>query len=212
MVNQSQAQVWPRWLRTDVDHFWPRPRGRFAGRYLAAVLGEAWWPSLASSPAMTSSTHNGFSFHIRRIRARVSAAMGGRPTGRRERRRQKSFQRKRCHRRTVSGRTIATAARSEGNTLVMTEMASRSRALSRGRGAALLKTMTCWRSRAFLARRAARERTRPRARARLVISPWTIAADYQQRLGPWASDRRQWRAKRLSSASRTEFLRPTTRR
>ena len=27
------------------------------------------------------------------------------------------------------------------------------------------------------------------ARARLVVNPWTVAAEYQQRLGPWASDR-----------------------
>jgi hypothetical protein len=126
-----------------VDHFWPRPRGRFAGRHLATVLGETWWPSLANSPAMISSPHRGSSLHIRRIRAWVSASMGGRPTGRRERRCQRNLQRARCHRRTVSGRTMATAARSMGNTLVMAAMASRSRALSRGYGAARCRTMTC---------------------------------------------------------------------
>ncbi len=106
----------------------------------------------------------------RRIRARVSVSIGGRPTGRRERRRQTSFHRERCHRRTFCGRTMATAARSEGNTLVMPEMASRSRTLSRGAGRPSVGTMSCWRRRAFSARRAARERSRlMRARARLVI-------------------------------------------
>ena len=44
--------------------------------------------------------------------------------------------------------------------------------------------MTCWRSMAFSARRAARERNRPtRARSRLVAISRIIAAEYQQALG-----------------------------
>jgi hypothetical protein len=184
IVNQSAAHVWSMWLRMKVDHFWPRPRGRCAGRYLATVLGETSWPSFASSPAIRSSLQSGFSVHIRRIRARVSASIGGRPRGRGERRRQRSFHRERCHRRTVSGRTMVAASKSAGKTPLTQATARRSRALSPGCGADRRRTMSYWRRRAFSASRAARERSIPSSAARrLVIRSRIIAAEYQQTLG-----------------------------
>jgi hypothetical protein len=50
-----------------------------------------------------------------------------------------------------------------------------------------------------------------RARARLVISSWTIAAEYQRMFGRGHRFARQSPVKRLGSASRTEFLRLTGR-
>ena len=83
------------------------------------------------------------------------------------------------------------------------------RALNRGCGADLRRTMICCRRRAFPTRRAARERSMlTRVRTRLAISSWTITADYEQMLGPRHRLVRRSRAKRLGFASRIEFLRP----
>ena len=167
-----------------VDHFWPRPRGSRAGRYLATVLGDTWWPSLANSAAMTSSPHSGFSIHIRRMSARVSASMGGRPTGRRDRRRQNNFHRERCQRITVSGRTMGTAATSDGNSLVMAPMVKRSRALRRGWGVARWSRSTGWRGRVFSAKRALRERNKSQSAAsRAFTASRSMAREYQRMKG-----------------------------
>jgi hypothetical protein len=96
---------------------------------------------------------------MRRMRARVSTSMGGRPTGRRDRRRQSSFHKERCQRMTVARRTMGTAATSDGNNLVMALMVKRSRGLRRGWGAALWRRMTSCLSKVFSATSAARERS-----------------------------------------------------
>ena len=148
---------------------------------LRVVAGDTWWPSLANSAAMTSSPHSGSSVHIRRMSARVSASMGGRPTGRRDRRRQIKFHRERCQRITVSGRTMGTAATSDGNSLVMAPMVKRSRALRRGWGVARLSRITCWRRRVFSAKRTLPGRNKSQSAARRAFTASrSIAREYQR--------------------------------
>src|SRR5450631_3892742 len=62
-----------------------------------------------SSLAIRSSTHNGFSVAILRIRLRSSGGIGGRPALHFER--QKIRQPSRCQRTMVDGRTLTTALR-----------------------------------------------------------------------------------------------------
>jgi hypothetical protein len=82
-----------------------------SSRYLFTVRADTRIPSFSSnSLAMRSSPHyEGFSFAIRRINARNSAEIGGRP--RRDFMRQNNFQPARCQRISVSGRTTVSAPR-----------------------------------------------------------------------------------------------------
>src|SRR5215470_9378011 len=115
-VKKSHAHVSPRWFRMNVVQRCPRPRARPTGRYLATVRGETRYPSLASSPAIRFSPQVKLSRHIRRIRARRSASIGGLPGGRRRApHRQSRRQPARCHLMTASGLTIKTVARRRRN-------------------------------------------------------------------------------------------------
>ena len=66
-------------------------------------------PSLSSSPWMRGAPHNGLALLIRRIKARISVPILGRP-GRRDRHRQKSRKPLRCHWITVVGLTKTIAS------------------------------------------------------------------------------------------------------
>ena len=144
------------------------------------------------------------------LTAGVSTSMGGRPTGRRDRRRQSSFHKERYQRMTVAGRTMGTAATSDGNSLVMALMVKRSRGLRRGWGAALWKTMTCCLSRVFSATSAARERSVSRsvASTALVISR-SIRKEYPAVCSRPGSLRHEHRQDPRHFQVRTEYLRRT---
>jgi hypothetical protein len=79
--------------------------------YFAIVVRETRTPSFASSPWMRGAPHRTFSWLIRRMSARISAAMAGRP-GRFRPRHHRRWCRPPCRhqRRTVSGGTILRAS------------------------------------------------------------------------------------------------------
>lgn len=85
-----------------------RPRGR-RGRYLLMVQGDTRIPSFSSNTLAIRSPHDGFSFAIRRISARNSAGIGGRPD--RDFILQNSLQPARCQRISVAGLTTVSASR-----------------------------------------------------------------------------------------------------
>ena len=93
--------------------------------------------------------------HIRRIRARRSASIGGRPGGR-WRQRQSTRHPARCHLMTVSGLTIKTVARRRRNRPATVPIRYRSNRRRGGRLIRRRRTMTCWRSTRFSATRTAR--------------------------------------------------------
>jgi hypothetical protein len=104
----------PRGFRT--IQFWPKDLPAAAWQAERAVdRPPGAKPSLSSSPWMRGAPHSGFSALIRRINARRSAAIRGRPP--RERDFQRQYWRKQawCHRSRVSGRIIVMALRTEGN-------------------------------------------------------------------------------------------------
>ena len=112
-TKKSQATIACAWLRTKVDQRWlPRPPcGRSTSRYLRTVRRETRIPSFnASSLAICSSPHVGFSRPICRINSRRFFGSGGRP-GRRDFQRQNARKPARCHLMKVSGLTITSAPR-----------------------------------------------------------------------------------------------------
>src|SRR6266702_8896062 len=113
-TNRSMAAMSGAWLRRKVRHPWDGGPHRLT-MYFATLDWATSKPSLSSSPWMRGAPHNGFSALIRRINARRSAAIFGRPP--REPDFQRQYRRKpaRCQRTRVSGRMIVTALRTEGN-------------------------------------------------------------------------------------------------
>ena len=73
--------------------------------YLATVACDTSWPSSASSALIRGAPHPTLSLHIRRINARISTSISGRPPFARDFQRQQCRKPWRCHRRTVSGFT-----------------------------------------------------------------------------------------------------------
>src|SRR5882762_7843454 len=82
--------------------------------YLATLDWATSKPSLSSSPWMRGAPHSGLSALIRRISARRSASICGRPPRKRDFQRQYRRKPARCHRTRVSGRTIVMALRTDG--------------------------------------------------------------------------------------------------
>ncbi len=165
---------------------------------------------LHDSVARAHSPQVGFSVQMRRVRARVSTSMGGRPTGRRDRRRQSSFHKERCQRMTVAGRTMGTAATSDGNSLVMALVVKRSRGLRRGWGAALWRRMTCCLSKVFSATSAARERSVSRSVASTAfVTSRSIGQEYPAVCSRPGSLRHEHRQDPRHFQVRSEYLRRT---
>src|SRR6266516_4223561 len=102
------------WLRRKVSHPWEGGQDRLT-MYFATLDSATSKPSLSSSPWMRGAPHSGLSTLIRRINARRSASICGRP--RRERDFQCQYRRKpaRCQRTRVSGRMIVMVFRTDGN-------------------------------------------------------------------------------------------------
>ena len=119
------------------------------------VRGETTYPSLASSAEMIFWPHVGFSSHIRRIKARRSMSIGGRPRGWGERQRQTGRHAARCQLTTVSGFTSRTAS-SRLRERPAKAPRSRSNRWRSGRLTVRRRTMSCWQRTRFSATNAAR--------------------------------------------------------
>ena len=83
--------------------------------YLATLDGATSNPSLSSSPWMRGAPQSGCSMIIRRISARRSVSIWGRPPTERDFQRQYRRNPARCHRTSVSGWTIVRTCRIDGN-------------------------------------------------------------------------------------------------
>src|SRR6476469_8428063 len=83
--------------------------------YLATLLWPISMPSLSNSPWIHGAPHNGLARLISRISRRISNDTAGRPQRCRDFQRQYDLKPARCQRITVSGRTIASASYSLGN-------------------------------------------------------------------------------------------------
>jgi hypothetical protein len=124
--------------------------------YLATASLPTSCPSMTSSPAIRRRLHRGFSRVICTMSATISGASGGRPT-RRDFQAQKRANPRRCHVRTVSGFTIASASGHRDQTRETTVQKARSMGRSRGRGCARFKTASCWRRTRISMKRPARD-------------------------------------------------------
>jgi hypothetical protein len=102
-TNMSIAARSGRWLRRKLRQVGEGTLGRH-GIHLPTVAWLILMPSLSSSPWMRGAPHNGLALLMRRIKARISVPILGRP-GRRDR--QPQWRRKplRCHWTTVAGLT-----------------------------------------------------------------------------------------------------------
>src|SRR5215468_5757338 len=102
------------WLRRNVFH--PCEGGPLLRAiYLATLVWPISMPSLRSSPWILGAPHNGLAMLISRISRRTSKDTVGRPQRRRDFQRQYDLKPARCQRITVSGRTIASASYTLGN-------------------------------------------------------------------------------------------------
>src|SRR6266851_847654 len=77
-TNRSMAAMSGAWLRRKADQPWDGGPHRLT-MYFATLDCETSKPSLSSSPWMRGAPHSGFSALIRRISARSSASIFGRP-------------------------------------------------------------------------------------------------------------------------------------
>ena len=83
--------------------------------YLAMLVWPTSMPSLSSSPWIRGAPHKGLAMLISRINCWISGGTPGRPRRRLDFQRQNNRKPVRCHRTTVSGRTMASAPRAFGN-------------------------------------------------------------------------------------------------
>ena len=100
-------------------------------------------PSFKSSPRIRSAPHNRFLATISRIKVMVSSATRRSTFPARDRRRQNARNPSRCHRRRVSGCTMARARRHVGSTAAAMRKRSRSNIVILGCGN-LLRRITIW--------------------------------------------------------------------
>src|SRR5215475_12855404 len=119
--------------------------------YLATLVSPMVMPNLSSSPWMWGAPHRGLLRLICPINSRTSRGTAGRP-GLPRRTFQVQNRRKpwRCHAITVSGRTMAIAARQFGQTRDKTTHKLRSAGVKRGRGTDHFKKLSWWRRATFL--------------------------------------------------------------
>ena len=111
---------------------------------------------------------------------------------------------------TVAGRTMGTAATSDGNNLVMALTVKRSWGLRRGWGAALWRTMTCCLSKVFSATSAARERSVSRSVASTAfVTSRSIRKEYPAVFSRPGSLRHEHAQEPCHFQVRTEYLRRT---
>src|SRR5215468_2469145 len=126
--------------------------------YLATLVSPMVMPNLRGSPWMWGAPHRGLSRLICRIKSRTWRGTAGRP-GLPWRTFQVENRRKpwRCQAMTVSGRTMASAARQFCQTRDRTTHKYRSTGVKRGRGTDRFRTLSWWRRAKFSSSSAARE-------------------------------------------------------
>ena len=127
--------------------------------YLSTVCSATSWPNRSSSDKILGAPHIGFSRDMRRIKARISRSMHGRPgLPGLDFHLQYSLNPIRCHWMTVSGCTMASAERQFGHSRDSNTQKTRSRGRNFGRLTDCLNTATCCRSARISIAAAARPR------------------------------------------------------
>src|SRR5205823_11831315 len=116
-TNRSMAAMSDAWLRRKVHQPWDGSPHRLT-MYFATLDRATSKPSLSSSPWMRGAPHSGLSTLIRRISARRSASIWGRPPKERDFQRQSWRKPARCQRTRVSGRMIVMALSTDGNSAI----------------------------------------------------------------------------------------------
>ncbi len=136
-------------------------------------------PSLTSSPCMRGAPHGGLAMLISRISCRISAGTPGRPHRGLDFQRQYRRKPARCHRTTVSGRTMASASQLFGNSWQTQPRTILSTADNGTRpGLPRRSTLICCRNTRISASSAARGRNRSTAAPRIILQ----RANIQQRI------------------------------
>ena len=136
----------------------------------------------------------GFSAAMRRIRARISAFVDGRP-GSLARDFHLQYLRKpsRCQRTTVSGWTRTNTSFHRGHTRRRTTQKKRSAVLMRGRGRLTVRTASCWRRARFSRRRSLRAAKSERNQPAIAAMRGSIARGWKRRPDPSTGSRcREW--------------------
>ena len=144
--------------------------------------------------------HPGFSRASRRIRLRVSAASGGRPSLRRRRRRS-PCRSARCQRRSVCGLTAKQAHRSGGSRRLTATSKARSAVLYCGRFPARLRITSWWRRTMISSSRSPPPRASTRTRPQ--------SSRYSKDISTTRSLNRLHRDHQHARPGRIEFLYPT---
>jgi hypothetical protein len=144
---------------------------------------------------MRGAPYVGFSLAIRRIKARISAFVKGRPTRRRRDRQVQYFRNpSRCHRTTVPGWMMTSASFHRGHTRRSATQKIRSAARILGRGFFAMRMASCWRSARFSIRRSDRDAARRRSQARMaeirgnIARGWRRPATRSTATRPWIHD------------------------
>jgi len=160
------------WFLTKVAHVWPPPRrSRTERMYFCTVRLLILMPSFKSSPRIRSAPQSRFLVAISLIKLMVSAVTRRSTLPGWDRRRQNMRNPSRCHRRTVSGCTMARARRHVGNTAAASRKRSRSNVVSLGCGDFLRRITTWCLSIAFSMTSTRRLRTMSAATPRAPLGP-----------------------------------------
>src|SRR6516162_398070 len=159
-TKRSIAAIPSAWLQRNVFH--PCEGGALLRAiYLATLVWPISMPSLRSSPWTLGAPHNGLAVLISRISRRISKGTVGRPRRRLDFQRQYDRNPERCQRITVSGRTIANASLTMGNSRQAPANISLSMELKGSfLGQARRSTLSCCLSTTISASSAARDRKR----------------------------------------------------
>ena len=157
--------------------------------YLATLVCPTSIPSLSSSPWILGAPHSGLARLISRINRRTSIGTLGRPGRRLDFQRQYDRKPARCHRSTVSGRTMVSASRAFGNSRQTQPRTSLSAARNGNRaGWPRRSTMICCRSTRTSASSAARDRNRSKTRPGISLMRPDIRASVARFSTPRQSD------------------------
>src|SRR6516164_3691735 len=159
-TKMSIAAIPSAWLQRNVFH--PCEGGALLRAiYLATLVWPISMPSLRSSQWTLGAPHNGLAVLISRISRRISKGTVGRPRRRLDFQRQYDRNPERCQRITVSGRTIANALLTMGNSRQAPANISLSMELKGSfLGQARRSTLSCCLSTTISASSAARDRKR----------------------------------------------------
>src|SRR4029453_18505976 len=168
-TNRPIAAIPSAWLRRNV--FQPCDGGPLLRTiYLATLVCPTSIPSLSSSPWIRGAPHNELAKLISRIICRISAGTAGRPRRRLDFQRQNNRKPARCHRTTVSGRTLASASQAFGNRWQTQPRTTLSTVKNDSRlGLPRRSTMICCRKTRISASNAARGRIRSTTIQKIIL-------------------------------------------